>query len=72
MDTIEFRLTYFAYAGHEYSNTAVNIFINGENLLPRIHKFEKSVGCNGGHAPMYLNTLYKSLAEDYKTDSVPI
>lgn len=73
MDKIEFRLTYFSYAGHEYSDSAINIFINSKNLLPRIHEFEKSVGCNGGHAPMYLDILHSSLAEDYKTEVlVPI
>lgn len=72
MDTLEFRLTYFQYGADNDSSPAVNIFINGEDLLPRIHEFEKSVGCNGGHAPILVEELYDSLSEDYKTDSVPI
>lgn len=72
MDTIEFRLTYRSYANHDYSDSAVKIFINGEDLLPRIHEFEKNVGCKGRHAPLYVSTLYESLNEDYKIDSVPI
>lgn len=72
MDTIEFRLTYFEYGADNYSSSAVDIFINGEDLLPRIHDFEDSVGCGGGHAPIWIGELYKSLSEDYKTDSVAI
>ena len=72
MDTIEFRLTYFEYGADDYSSSAVDIFINGENLLPRIHEFEKSVGCNGGHAPLWTKELYKNLSEDCKKDSVAI
>ena len=72
MDTIEFRLTYFEYGADDYSSPAVDIFINGEDLLSHINEFEKNVGCNGGHAPIWIKEIYKSLAEDYKTKSVPI
>jgi len=72
MDTIEFKLTYVSYANNDYLSSAVDIFINGENLLPRIHEFEKSVGCNRRHKPLWAKDLYESLYEDYKTDSVPI
>lgn len=72
MDTIEFRLTYFEYGADGYSSSAANIFINGENLLPRIHEFEDSVGCNGGHAPIWIQELHRNLSENYKDGSIPI
>ncbi|MBR0261932.1 MAG: hypothetical protein IJQ85_09095 [Selenomonadaceae bacterium] len=72
MDTIEFRLTYFEYGADGYSSSAVDIFINDENLLPRIHEFEHSVGCNGGHAPIWIKEFYENLSEGYKKNSIPI
>ena len=72
MDTLEFRLTYVSYGADDYSSSAVDIFINGEDLLPRIHAFEVSVGCNGGHKPIWPKELYRNLSEDYKADSVTI
>lgn len=70
MDMIEFKLTKVKY--DKFESDAVDIFINNKKFLKKIHAYERFHHINGGHVPIAIYDLYKSLAEDYLKESVPI
>lgn len=72
MDKIEFRKTKIEYGVDGDKNDAVNIFVNGRNLLDDIHRYEKKFHIAGGHTPITTYKLYENLAEDHLKQSVPI
>jgi hypothetical protein len=72
MDKIEFRRTKIKYGADTEKSVAINIFVNGRNLLDDIHRYEENRHIGGGHVPITNYELYESLAEDYSKKDVPI
>ena len=65
MDTIEFKLNHFRYGPYNYDLPVVDIFINHQDFLPVVEKYE-----NNTHAQILPEELYKNLTEYYKEDPV--
>ena len=58
MDTIEFKLTKVEYGADNFESDAVDIFVNGKNLLNAIYDYEEKYVEGGGHVPITPYELY--------------